>query len=114
MKFNHMKRFIVFSFALLAAGAVAAHAADAKELWDKNCKKCHGEDGKGKTPMGKKLQVKDYSDPKNQADLKDEKMAKAIKEGIKEGDTTRMKAFGDVLSDSEVKALVAYFRGLKK
>jgi len=114
MKFNHMKRFIVFSFALLAAGAVTARGAEAKATWAKECAKCHGVDGKGKTTMGKKLQVKDYSDPKNQADLKDEKMAKAIKEGIKEGDTTRMKAFGDMLSDSEVKALVAYFRGLKK
>ena len=50
-----MKKIIALSLTLLAAGAVAAHAADAKELWDKNCKKCHGEDGKGKTAMGKKL-----------------------------------------------------------
>jgi mono/diheme cytochrome c family protein len=109
-----MKKFIVFTLALLAAGAMSARAAEAKEIWAKECAKCHGPDGKGRTTMGKKLEVKDYSDPKNQADLKDEKMAKSIKEGIKDGDKTRMKAFGDVLSDSEVKALIAYFRGLKK
>jgi cytochrome c6 len=109
-----MKRFIVISLALLAAGAVGARAAEAKAIWAKECAKCHGADGKGKTTMGKKLEVKDYSDPKNQADLKDEKMAKSIKEGIKDGDKTRMKAFGDVLSDTEIKDLIAYFRGLKK
>jgi mono/diheme cytochrome c family protein len=109
-----MKKFIVFSLGLLAGGVMAAHAADAKAIWTKECAKCHGVDGKGKTTMGKKLEVKDYSDPKNQADLKDEKMAKSIKEGIKDGDKTRMKPFGEMLSDSEVKALVAYFRGLKK
>ena len=104
---------IALSLALLAAGAVAAHAADAKELWDKNCKKCHGPDGAGKTVMGKKLGVKDYTSAKVQEDLKDEEMAKAIKEGVKKDGETRMKGFSDALSDDEVKSLVAYIRKLK-
>ena len=109
-----MKKLIGFSLALLMAGVVATHAADAKELWDKNCKKCHGDDGKGKTKMGEKLGAKDYSDAKVQADLKDDAMAKAIKEGIKKDGETKMKAFGDTLSDDEIKALVAHIRTLKK
>ena len=40
-------------------------------------------------------------------------MAKAIKEGIKEDDKTKMKGFPD-LSDDEVKSLVAYIRSMKK
>ena len=108
-----MKKLIVCGLALLAAGAVSVRAADAKELWEKNCTKCHGEDGKGKTKMGEKLGMKDYTDAKVQADLKDDQMAKAIKEGVKDGDKTKMKAFGD-LSDDEVKALVAHIRSFKK
>ena len=108
-----MKKLIVCSLALLVAGAVSVRAADAKAAYDKDCAKCHGEDGKGKTKMGEKLGVKDYTDAKVQADLKDDQMTKAIKDGIKDGDKTKMKAFSD-LSDDEVKALVAYIRSFKK
>ena len=108
-----MKKLIVLTCALLMAGAVSVRAADAKETWDKNCAKCHGEDGKGKTKMGEKVGVKDYTDAKVQAEMKDEKMLKSIKEGVKEDDKTKMKAFAD-LSDAEVKALIAYVRAFKK
>jgi cytochrome c553 len=108
-----MKRIVVASLALLVAGAVSAMAADAKETWDKECSKCHGADGKGKTKMGEKLGVKDYTDAKVQDSMKDEDMAKAIKDGVKEGDKTKMKAFSD-LSDADVKALVAHIRSFKK
>jgi len=109
-----MKKLVVFSVALLIAGAVSIRAADAKENWEKNCQKCHGPDGKGKTKMGEKLGIKDYSDAKVQDAIKDGDMAKAIKEGVKDGEKTKMKAFGDVLSDDEIKALVKYVRDFKK
>jgi mono/diheme cytochrome c family protein len=109
-----MKKLIVCSLALLIAGAVSVRAADAKENWEKNCAKCHGPDGKGKTKMGEKMGAKDYTDAKVQEGMKDDAMTKAIKEGVKDGDTTKMKAFGDVLSDDEVKALVKFVRDFKK
>ena len=88
-------------------------AADSKETWEKTCAKCHGPDGKGDTKMGKKLEIKDLTDAKLQASLKDEEMFKAIKEGVKDGDKTRMKA-AEGLNDDDMKALVAYVRTLKK
>jgi mono/diheme cytochrome c family protein len=109
-----MKKLIVVGVALLIAGAVSVRAADAKENWEKNCTKCHGADGKGKTKMGEKVGVKDYTDAKVQADLKDDAMTKAIKDGVKDGDKTKMKSFGDALSDDEIKALVKYVRDFKK
>ena len=109
-----MKKLIASSMALFVAGAVSLHAAEAKENWDKNCTKCHGADGKGKTKMGEKMGAKDYTDAKVQEGLKDDAMTKAIKEGIKDGETTKMKAFGDVLSDDEIKALIKHIRDFKK
>jgi len=110
-----MKKLFAFSVAVLMAGAISASAADAKAIWDKDCAKCHGADGKGKTKMGEKVGARDYTDAKVQAEMKDEEMAKAIKEGVKEkgSDKTKMKAFPE-LSDPEVKALVEYIRKFKK
>lgn len=109
-----MKKLIVCTLALLAAGALSVRAADAKETYDKNCAKCHGEDGKGKTKMGEKVGVKDYTDAKVQASFTDDQMAKTIKEGLKEDDKVKMKAYGDTLSDDDIKGLVAYIRSFKK
>ena len=108
-----MKKLIIVAVALLVAGAVTVRAADAKENWEKNCAKCHGPDGKGDTKMGKKLEIKDFTDAKVQAAFKDDAMFKAIKEGVKDGDKTRMKAV-EGLSDEEMKALVTYVRAFKK
>jgi cytochrome c553 len=101
------------TIAACAAMLVSVSAADVKENWEKSCAKCHGPDGKGETKMGKKLEIKDFTDAKYQESLKDESMLKAIKEGVKDGDKTRMKAV-EGLSDEEMKALVAYVRKFKK
>jgi len=108
-----MKKALLITVAACAAMVVSASAADVKENWDKNCAKCHGPDGKGDTKMGKKLEIKDFTDAKVQAALKDDAMFKAIKEGVKDGEKVRMKAV-EGLSDEEMKALVTYVRAFKK
>ena len=109
-----MKKLIALTVATLLVAGASARAADVKENWEKHCVKCHGPDGKGDTKMGKKLEVKDYTDPKIQEKMKDAEMAKQIKEGKKEGDKVRMKAYAEVLTEAEVKDLVAYVRAFKK
>lgn len=84
-------------------------AADASANWAQHCASCHGKDGSGSTMMGKKLAVKDYRDAKVQAGFSDSEAAAAIKDG-----RGKMKGFAGKLSDGDVKALVAYVRGLKK
>ena len=109
-----MKKILLLVTLFGLAAAMSAKAADAKENYDNLCAKCHGTEGKGDTKMGQKLGAKDFSDAKVQADLKDDAAAKAIKDGLKSAeDKTLMKPF-DTLTDAEVKALVAYVRGLKK
>jgi cytochrome c6 len=109
-----MRKLIAFSVALLVAGAVSVHAAEAKAIWEKDCAKCHGPDGKGQTMMGKRLKIKDLTEAKVQDAITDEQIAKDIKDGVKEDGRTRMKAYGDTLSEQEIKDLVKYVRSLKK
>jgi len=100
------------SFALALATGVAL-AAPAADNWDNNCASCHGTDGKAQTKTGKKLKLRDYTDAKVQAELKDEEMVKAITEGVKIDGKEKMKAFKDELSADEIKDLVAYVRKFK-
>jgi mono/diheme cytochrome c family protein len=109
-----MKIILTLTLSLLIASAISTRAADAKENWTKNCVQCHGADGTANTPMGKKLQAKNLTDPAVQKGFTDADAAKSIKEGVKQNGKITMKAFGDKLSDDEVKALVAYVRTLKK
>jgi cytochrome c553 len=101
----------VATFALLS-GSVDAEVA---ENWTKHCTSCHGKDGKGQTKAGRAADVKDLTDAKYQATFTDEQMFKQIKEGMKDAKgKEKMKPFADKLSDDEIKALVAFVRGLKK
>ena len=109
-----MKKILLLSLAFVAPGVISAWAADVKENWAKTCVKCHGEDGKGQTKMGQKAGVKDLTDAKLQAELKDDQAFKAIKEGIKDNDGKIKMKPAEGLSDDEIKALVAQVRTFKK
>jgi mono/diheme cytochrome c family protein len=110
---KHMRILIAIA-AILVAGLGQIQAAGAKEIWTKDCAKCHGKEGRGDTKMGKKLDIKDLAEPKAQASFTDEQAFKTIKEGVKVEGKEKMKAFGAQLSDQEIKALVTYVRSLKK
>jgi mono/diheme cytochrome c family protein len=100
--------------AALTAGAALMLAAPAAENWENHCAKCHGADGKGQTKAGRKLQVKDYTDAKVQAEMKDAEMIKATADGvIDKAGKERMKGYKDELTPKEIEELVAYVRKLK-
>jgi len=109
-----MKKLLVLSIAAMTAFALSARAEDAKALYENDCAKCHGADGKGQTKMGQKLGAKDYTDAKVQAALTDDAAAKAIKEGLKDADGKTLMKPTEGVSDSDVKGLVAYLRAFKK
>ncbi len=109
-----MKKILTVSIAILAGMALTAGAADAKALYEKDCAKCHGPDGKGDTKMGKKMNAKDYTDPKVQDEMKDEAAFKAIKDGLKDKEGKVLMKPAEGMSDEEIKGLVAYMRKFKK
>jgi cytochrome c553 len=109
-----MKKIIIFAVAIGLASAVSASAGDAKENYEKGCAKCHGADGKGQTKMGQKLGIKDYTDAKVQAEMKDDAAFKSVKEGLKDKEGKVLMKPAEGLSDDDIKALVAYMRTFKK
>jgi cytochrome c6 len=98
--------------ALTLGLAGTARALDVTPAWKKHCASCHGMDGKGETPMGKKHKVEDLSSAEWQGKKKhtDAFIRDVIANGIPE---TKMKAFKDKLTDEEIDAMIAYIRALK-
>ncbi|NLH74493.1 MAG: cytochrome c [Verrucomicrobia bacterium] len=110
-----MNKAFVLGLGLLLATPIVVNSADAAANYRQHCSKCHGEDGRGKTKAGQRLGARDYTDPKVQASVSDEAIAKSITQGYKDKKTGRqiMKPTQG-LTDAEVKELVAYMRKFKK
>ena len=103
-----MKKLMLVSVALLIAGVVSVRAADTKELWEKNCAKCHGPDGKGETATGKTTKARDICS----AEVKKETDA-AWTDIIVKG-KNKMPSYDKKITDAEVKDVIAYMRSLCK
>jgi mono/diheme cytochrome c family protein len=86
------KKLLMLGIAVSTLGLITARADDTQATYDKQCAKCHGPDGKGDTKMGKKLGVKDYTDAKVQADLKDEDQRRFERQGRENVDETCRRA----------------------
>jgi len=80
----------------------------ASELFNQNCAKCHGKDGRSKTFRGRLVGARNLADPEWQAAATDERMSDAIKKGPK-----AMPSFEKKLSQAEISALIAYVRLFK-
>jgi cytochrome c553 len=109
-----MKKIPLVILAVATVSLASVSGADVKENWEKTCIKCHGPDGKGDTKMGQKLGIKDLTDAKLQAEMKDDQAFKAIKEGVKDNEGKIKMKPAEGLSDDDIKALVAHVRTLKK
>src|SRR4051794_13674624 len=103
-----MKKIVPIAIAVITLSATSLLAGDGKALYEDQCAKCHGADGKGQTKMGQKLNAKDYTDATVQANLKDEAGFKAIKKGLKAEDGKVLMKPTEGVSDDDTKGLIAY------
>jgi cytochrome c5 len=106
---------LVFGFEATSANfkselkTLAAIESFQLELYQQNCARCHGVDGKGETEAGETYEVPNIADANWQRRHSDKKIASKI---IKGGGG--MPAYGKKLSSSEIKSLVDYVRSLKE
>jgi mono/diheme cytochrome c family protein len=95
--------------AVLFALSTWTFAADANaDLYKSECASCHGAEGKGDTPVGMRMKVKDLAsdDVQKQSDAD---LATFIEKGKKP-----MPSYEGKLTKEQIDGLVKYVRSLKK
>ncbi len=89
---------------------VNARDIDAQGLYEKHCVTCHGEDGKGKTPLGEGLGVRNFNDKTFQDSITEEQIVEQITNGTED----KMFPFKNKLTSDEIQALVPVIRAFGK
>lgn len=97
---------------VILAGAmmlpVAGMAADGAAVYKAKCATCHGADGAGTTPMGKKMNLRDLGSAEVQKQT-DAELTQITAKG-----KGKMPAYESKISADELKAVVAHMRSFKK
>lgn len=96
---------------LLLAGSAAPSllfAEDGGALFKSRCSPCHGQDGSGNTPMGKKLNSRPLGSDEVQ-EQNDAALSKTISAG-----KGKMPAFSSKMTSAEVLEVVKYIRTFAK
>ena len=100
-----MKKTTILALLLTAALPLAA-AADNAAVYKAKCAVCHGAEGDGQTPMGKKMNLRDLRAPEVQKQSNAE-LTKIIADG-----KGKMPGYKTKLTADEIKGLVAFMREL--
>jgi cytochrome c6 len=107
-----MKRSLLLSavVTVLLFGSSTAFAADTatESLYKAKCAACHGADGTGSTPAGKKLGAHDFHSPEVMKQT-DAQLLETMSKG-----KNKMPAYDGKIPADQMKSLVAYVRELGK
>jgi mono/diheme cytochrome c family protein len=103
-------RSVLMTSLFLGCAAVAMGAAGDVTVFENNCASCHGNDGRARTPQGRKMKAKDLSESR----LTDADIERQIREGsrIKTG-VSVMPPFGRDLTDAEIQAAVRVVKSFR-
>lgn len=100
---------IFLGFLLISPNLVSA--VEVQEVYQQNCLKCHGADGKGQTTIGKKFKIKDWTDPGWKSQTSDAKIKENIENGVKDqAGKELMRAYKGKLSPEEINELLQYIQ----
>ena len=94
-----------FANLYLASTYMRVQRASTKDIYVRNCARCHGLDGRGQTDQGRKYDVPDLVDEAKE--LSSAKISKIITNGRLD-----MPAFGKKLTKKQISALVSYVKKL--
>jgi len=91
------------------ADATAAEPFDAGAIYNSQCAKCHGRDGRAKSLHAKHVHARDLTAAEWQNDVSDERIFNSISNG-----KGKMPSFKKSLSEDQINSLVTYVRRLRK
>jgi mono/diheme cytochrome c family protein len=89
--------------------AGAQETLDASKLFNDNCTRCHGKDGRAKTFHGRMVGARNLTDAKWQGSVTDDRIVAAIKKG-----PGAMPSFEKKFTQEQIASLVPYVRQLKR
>lgn len=93
---------------LLLAGRMAA--AEGRIVYENNCAACHGLDGRGKTPQGRKIKAGNLQESR----LTDEEILRRIREGARNKNGVKvMPAFGQELKAEDIDAVLVVVKAFR-
>ncbi len=98
------------SLGLGAAVSTAALASEISDLFSDKCAVCHGDDGKGRTRMGKKFHAPDFTSSKWQGKTTDEEARQTIENGTVIDGQVRMPPWKEKLTPQQISDLLKYAR----
>lgn len=101
---------LAFSPIFAIAGDDAVDAA----LFVDHCAPCHGQDARGKTPVGRARRIPDLTADEVRERLEPDYIAKLVREGRADPTTgkERMPSFSNRLTDDQIKMVAGYVMNL--
>jgi len=97
---------LAVALGVLCLGPSAASAEEGAKLYEANCVKCHGADGRGDTPMGKAMKAVSLVDPKWAAEDSADAVVAAFRANPKH------KSIASKVSDDDLRAIAVHIRAL--
>ena len=101
-------RLLLVPAAIIIVMSVSVRADDSAALYKAKCAYCHGTDGKGDTPVAKKMGVRDFASPEVQKET-DKELIDITTKG-----KNKMPEYENMLTKSQIKDLVTYIHALGK
>lgn len=122
---QRMSAFFPAGLLLASAFTAAGNAAAADEQYsqrairnyDTYCVQCHGinRNGRGINSRDMSVQPRDHTDAKGMGDIPENETIRVIKEGgLAVNKSVLMPAWGNVMSDTEIREMAAYLRHVCK
>ncbi|MGC9158007.1 MAG: c-type cytochrome [Terracidiphilus sp.] len=102
-----IRSLLVLAAAACLAGAMGLAQSSGQAVYRAHCQGCHGANGVASPGMAKMMGIKPVTDPAIKK-LTEAQMFTAVKNG-----KGKMHPFAGKLTDPQIKAAVAYYRGLK-